>query len=238
MKNNFKTPQKIQEEYYKRTAHKYNLEHCHEKDEHMFALHQLVGILDFLDIKSILDVGSGTGRSISFFNLKVPEIKCLGIEPVEKLRKIGHDNNISEDQLVDGNALNINFPNNSFDLVCEFGVLHHVKNNQKMVDEMLRVSKKAIFISDANNFGAGSFLKRSVKQFLNFSNLWKFFNFVRTRGKMYMTSEGDGLFYPYSVFDNYSQIKKKCKSIHFFNTMNASANLYKTSPHVTILGVK
>ena len=53
-----------------------------------------------------------------------------------------------------------------------------------------------------------------------------------------MISEGDGSFYSYSVFDNYAQIKKNCKSVHLFNTKNANENLYKTSPHLTLLGIK
>jgi hypothetical protein len=32
--------------------------------------------------------------------------------------------------------------------------------------------------------------------------LWPAFDFVRTRGRGYMVSEGDGVFYSYSVFDS------------------------------------
>tara|TARA_B110000208_G_C11616945_1_gene375738 strand:- start:63 stop:779 length:717 start_codon:yes stop_codon:yes gene_type:complete len=229
----------IQEEYYKKTADSYNNSHCGNNDsEHNLALHQLFGLIDFLEVKSILDVGSGTGRVISFFKNKNSAIKVIGIEPVKELRKVGYEQGISENDLIDGSGLGINFPDNSFDLVCEFGVLHHVKDNKKMVDEMLRVSKKAIFISDTNNFGSGSFVSRSLKQILNFLRLWNLFSFIRTKGKMYMISEGDGLFYSYSVFNNYSQIKKKCKSIHIFNTKDGSVNLYKTASHISLLGIK
>jgi len=238
-----KSSEVIQQEYYKKTANNYDSMHgLHgaeaDDNEHTFALYQLLGLLDYLNINSILDVGSGTGRVIKFFNDKKKGIKIIGIEPVQELREIGYKNGVSKNQLINGDALNINFPDNSFDLVCEFGVLHHIKNNKKVVDEMLRVSKKAIFISDCNNFAIGSFIARSIKQFINFCNLWNFYNFIRTKGKMYMISEGDGLFYSYSVFDNYSQIKKKCKSVHLFNTKDANENLYKTSPHLTLLGIK
>jgi ubiquinone/menaquinone biosynthesis C-methylase UbiE len=232
-------PEKIQEDYYKKTAQNYEPTHCCGSDlEHEMALHQLLGMIDYLNITSILDVGSGTGRVINFFNNKKTGIKIIGIEPVQKLRDIGYNSGISKNQLINGDGLNIDYPDNSFDLVCEFGVLHHVKNHKQMVDEMLRVSKKAIFISDNNNFGAGSFGSRSVKQILNFLNLWNLYNFIRTKGKMYMISEGDGLFYSYSVFNNYSQIKKKCKSVHLFNTINADKNIYRTSSHLTLLGIK
>jgi len=232
-------PEIIQKEYYKKTAQNYDTAHCGQEDlEHTFALHQLLGMIDYLNITSILDVGSGTGRVLSFFNNKKSGIKIIGIEPIQELREIGHNNGISKNCLINGDGLNIGYPDNSFDLVCEFGVLHHVKNHKKMVDEMLRVSKKAIFISDCNNFGMGSFVSRSIKQILNFLNLWNFFNFIRTKGKMYQISEGDGLFYSYSVFNNYLQIKKKCKSVHLFNTKDANENIYKTSSHLTLLGIK
>jgi len=230
----------IQKDYYKKTAKNYDHMHGVDSgdDEHTFALFQLIGLLDYLNISSILDVGSGTGRVIKFLNDKNKNVKIVGIEPVKELREIGYRNGIPNDILIDGNGLNIEFPNNSFDLVCEFGVLHHIKNNTKVVDEMLRVSKKAIFISDCNNFGSGTYLSRSLKQLINLLKLWNIYNYIRTRGKMYMISEGDGLFYSYSVFNNFSQIKKKCKSVHIFNTKDAGKNLYKTSPHITLLGIK
>lgn len=233
-------PEILQKEYYKKTAKNYD--HMHGvnsyDDEHTFALFQLIGLLEYLNINSILDVGSGTGRAIKFINDKNKNVKIVGIEPVKELREIGYSNGIANDKLIDGNGLNIEFPNNSFDLVCEFGILHHIKNNTKVVDEMLRVSKKAIFISDCNNFGSGSYFSRSLKQLMNLLKLWNIYNYIRTRGKMYMISKGDGLFYSYSVFNNFSQIKKKCKSVHIFNTKDAKENLYKTSSHLTLLGIK
>jgi ubiquinone/menaquinone biosynthesis C-methylase UbiE len=210
MTNNNLNPEVIQKEYYKKTAKNYDHMHGVDfDDEHTFALFQLIGLLEYLNINSILDVGSETGRAIKFINDKNKNIKIVGIEPAKELREIGYRNGIPNDKLIDGNGLNIEFPNNSFDLVCEFGVLHHIKDNTKVVDEMLRVSKKAIFISDCNNFGSGSYLSRSLKQLMNLLKLWNTYNYIRTRGKMYMISEGDGLFYSYSVFNNFSQIKKK-----------------------------
>lgn len=68
------------------------------------------------------------------------------------------------------------------------------------MSEMLRVAQKAIFISDANNFGQGRFLARTAKQALNALGLWKTVDFIKTKGKGYTISEGDGLAYSYSVF--------------------------------------
>ena len=122
MSQKHQNPEIIQQEYYKKTANNYDSMHGvdADDDEHTFALYQLLGLLDYLNINSILDVGSGTGRTIKFFNDKKKGIKIVGIEPVQELREIGYKNGISKNQLINGDALNIDFPDNSFDLVCEF----------------------------------------------------------------------------------------------------------------------
>ncbi|HEU0051366.1 MAG TPA: class I SAM-dependent methyltransferase [Patescibacteria group bacterium] len=47
-------------------------------------------------------------------------------------------------------AQQIPFPDNSFDIVCCFDVMHHVADPKKMAQEMLRVSKKHFFLCESN----------------------------------------------------------------------------------------
>lgn len=47
----------IQRQYYAETAHVYNEMHVIEKDEHFFAMAFMLGALDYLEIKSVLDIG-------------------------------------------------------------------------------------------------------------------------------------------------------------------------------------
>ena len=229
----------IQRSYYKKTADQYEKMHnADETDEHYFALSCLAGLTNYLKIESILDIGSGTGRGLKYLKELCPKIKIIGIEPVKELREIAYSQGISKEELIDGDATKLDFGNSEFDLVCEFGILHHIKNNKLAVDEMLRVSKKAIFISDINNFGTGSKVKRSIKQILHALRLWKLVDFIKTKGKGYTFSEGDGLVYSYSVFINYRQIKSSCKSVHIINTKDADINLYRTATHIALLGIK
>ena len=100
------------------------------------------------------------------------------------------------------------------------------------------MARKAIFISDSNNFGQGSSFARLVKQTINVVGLWPVADFVKTKGKGYTFEEGDGLAYSYSVFNNYRQIAKACKSVHLLNTTNGGQNLYRTATHLALLGVK
>ena len=211
----------IQRNFYKKIADQYDKDNVadaftssFDHDGHSLALSLLAGLIDYLKIKSVLDLGSGTGKSIKYLKKTHPEIKIIGIEPVKEIREIAYSQGISKEELIDGDATKLNFKNSEFDLVCEFGTLHHIKNNKLVVDEMLRVSKKAIFISDINNFGTGSKVKRSIKQILYALGLWKLVNFIKTNKKGYTLSEGDGLAYSYSVFRNYRQIKSSCKSVH------------------------
>lgn len=228
----------IQRAYYTETAGKYDDAHA---DDHGLGLGFLITALEFLQIDSVLDIGSGTGRVLFEIRDKFPNVSTVGIEPSEPLRKIGHSKGLLDTQLIDGDGAKLVFPDNSFDLVCEFAVLHHVRDPHEVVSEMLRVARKAIFISDCNNFGQGGQFSRWMKQSLNATKLWDAFNYFRTGGKGYMISKGDGLFYSYSVFNNYNQIAKQCKTIHILNTNGSGMvgpNLYRTASSLALLGVK
>ena len=166
-----------------------------------------------------------------------PDVDVVGVEPVEALREIGYKGGLSKDELVTGDATQLQHADNEFDLVCAFGVLHHIKAPHLAVAEMLRVSRRAIFISDSNNFGQGSLLARSLKQLLNSLGLWKVADLVKTRGKGYTLSAGDGLAYSYSVFNNYSQIEQACKQVHILNTNGNGVNPYRSASHVALLGI-
>lgn len=228
----------IQRRYYAETAYQYNALHVHTDDTHYFALSILVGIIDFLGIRSILDIGSGTGRAVQFIKKMCPNVKVVGLEPVAELREVGYSQGLSPEELIAGDAIHMAFANGEFDMVCEFGVLHHIKKPERAVAEMLRVAKRAIFISDSNNFGQGPVLIRTLKQIINFFGLWKLADLVKTKGKGYTISEGDGLAYSYSVYTNYAQIAQQCERIHVLNTGKGGINPYRTADNVALLGVK
>lgn len=229
-----------QQRYYAETAAQYDEMHVDKKVPHTLALSFLVGVLDYLDVKSILDIGSGTGRAICYLKKNRPDIRIVGIEPVDELRKIAYAKGMSEEDLIAGDATKLQFATAEFDLVCEFGILHHIAKPEIAVAEMLRVANKAIFISDTNNFGEGSLISRSIKQGLDFLGLWKVADLIKTGGKGYRISEGDGLSYSYSVFDNYKQIKNQCEGIHVLNTQTPSRgiNPYRNARNVALLGIK
>jgi ubiquinone/menaquinone biosynthesis C-methylase UbiE len=228
----------IQRQYYARTADRYDAMHVHSDDEHYFGLGVMLAAVDYLGIESVLDIGSGTGRALAYVKRARPDLRVKGVEPVAELREMGYRNGIDREDLTDGDALALPFGDGAFDLVCEYGVLHHIRTPRRAVAEMLRVAKRAVFIADSNNFGQGSALGRFVKQLFNAIGLWPLVNLIKTRGRGYSISEGDGLAYSYSVFNDYAQVRALCRSVHLVNTRDAGTNLYRTASHVALLGVK
>ena len=227
-----------QRAYYAATAARYDEMHLHERDEHYFALNFMVSVLDYLGVHSVLDIGSGTGRALSEIKQRAPAVRVVGIEPSRELREQGHCKGIAPAELVDGDAQALRYRDGEFDLVCEFGALHHIPDPDRAVGEMLRVAKTAIFISDCNNFGQGGVLMRAAKQAINALGLWPVANYFKTGGKGYQFTEGDGVAYSYSVFNQYDRIRRACRSVHLVNTLDAGPNLYRSAPCVAILGIK
>lgn len=228
----------LQRQYYRDTAQSYDNQHLGADDSHSFALAIFLSTIDHFKFGSVLDLGSGTGRVLEYIQKNRANVDVIGVEPVDELRRAGHAKGIDPRQLIEGDASSLNFADGSIDVVCSFALLHHVRDPALVISEMLRVARKAIFISDSNNFGQGSWWARCVKQAINAIGLWSLANYVKTVGKGYLISEGDGLSYSYSVFNNFSQIKRSCKTIHIINTDTAGLNPYRTAPTVALIGLK
>ena len=233
----------LQRAYYRDIADRYDSFHVDVNDsrrlgEHDLAAAFMTGVIPLLGIRSVLDIGAGTGRTLSQLKASLPQLRIVGIEPSEALREEGYRKGLTADELVEGDAQALNYDTGSFDLVCEFGALHHMPRPSDAVAEMLRVARVAVFISDSNNFGQGGRLARLIKQGLNACGLWPLADFLKTRGKGYTMSEGDGLAYSYSVFNDYRQIEKACNCVHIVNTVGAGIAPYRTASHVALLGIK
>jgi ubiquinone/menaquinone biosynthesis C-methylase UbiE len=199
----------IQRRYYTERAERYEQMHAHEGSEEDFSLRFCLLLLQMLGARSLLDVGSATGSGLRKLQESMPGLSICGVEPVAALireaERGGHPACIPILQ-ASGEALP--FADGSFDVVSEFGILHHVANPNAVVGEMLRVASKAVFISDSNRFGQGSFSLRLIKLALYKLGLWGAYDYLRTGGKRYQLSEGDGLYYSYSVYDSFDLVSK------------------------------
>lgn len=231
---------RIQQSYYSRTASSYDARHLHNsgEPEHDVALATFLGLSRYYQFASFLDVGAGTGRTLSKILETFPDSRVSGVEPVKALREIAYAKGISTEVLKSGDANCLDFKNDAFDMVTAFGVLHHVRHPRQCIREMLRVSRQAIFISDLNNFGCGGFWQRCVAQTLNALGLWKVFQFCKTGGRMFMISEGDGLFFSYSLFNDLAFVKEHCSEVILLNTRGQGGNPYRDCSHVALFGLK
>lgn len=193
-----------QQDYYARTASAYEPMHVQPGDEHFIALEYAAALLAVVGAKSVLDVGSGTGRVVRFLRQHCPEMTVDGIEPVAELRKQAQ----ALGTVLDGGAGdNLPFGDASYDIVTAFGVMHHVSDPARVIAEMTRVARCGVMISDANRFGQGHAAVGVTKWLIHRAGLWSTFELLRTRGRGYLESAGDGIFYSYSIFDSMAQVQ-------------------------------
>jgi ubiquinone/menaquinone biosynthesis C-methylase UbiE len=199
----------IQRKYYAETASRYEAMHRNEGVDDAEERKLVLSILRTLEIRSLLDVGSATGRGLKEFASALPKARVCGVEPVAALVQQGvAAGNTETVSLLQGSGESLPFADQSFDVVSEFSILHHVEEPAKIVREMLRVARQSVVIADCNRFGQGSWPARIFKLALYKMGLWHAFNFLRTGGKRYQISEGDGLFYSYSVYDSYDVVAR------------------------------
>src|SRR5438445_8215563 len=91
-------PEDIQRQHYAQTATSYDDE-LGQSPEHEFAMYLLLGFIDSAKADSVLDVGAGTGRGLSFLMHHRPDLKLHGVEPVQELRNVAYDKGIPKDWL-------------------------------------------------------------------------------------------------------------------------------------------
>jgi ubiquinone/menaquinone biosynthesis C-methylase UbiE len=205
-----------QREYYAETASAYESMHVQPGDEHFIALEYAAALLHVVRAKSVLDVGSGTGRAIRFLRQRCPDIQIEGVEPVCKLREQAR---VPRTVIHDASGEDLPFNDGSFDVVMSFGLLHHVPAPAPVVTEMIRVARSGVIISDTNRFGQGSTGAGILKLAIHRVGLWPAFEHFRTRGRGYLESDGDGIFYSYSIFDSVPQLQAWADRVFIIPTM-------------------
>ena len=204
----------LQLTYYRDTAEQYDEWHTLRFDEHHFALEHIVFYLKWIGATSVLDTGCGTGRSMRYIQDRLPGIVLRGNDPSEELLNAAVDRRgISRDVLDCASTLELPYTDAAFDAVVETGILHHVADPARAVAEMLRVSRKAVFLSDSNIYGQGSPLGRIAKLALARFHLLKPINWIRRGGRDWYYSAGDGVAFSYSVFDSYQAVESACAEV-------------------------
>lgn len=105
--------------------------------------------------KKVLEVGCGFGRCLPFLIQNIASIeKLVGVEfsktqianSEEYFNTLGHFDNRNKIEIIEGNANNLPFEDNSFDLVYTHVCLTHIPPEQinRVTGEISRVSRKWI----------------------------------------------------------------------------------------------
>jgi SAM-dependent methyltransferase len=229
-----------QRAYYERTAFDYDAAHP-DGAEHDRALALVVHYLGRLGAKSVLDTGCGTGRAIRYLRQHLPHLELRGNDPSAALLDVAVKRGIPRDCLDNCASEQLPYLDESFDAVVACAVMHHVRDPAKIVAEMLRTARLAVFISDTNIYGQGSKAARIVKLGLARARLLKPFNWVRRGGKPWYESEDDGVAYSYSVFDSLPMITAACNRafvIPISGDRHAAQSPLLHSRHLLVCGFK
>jgi len=207
--HNYNKDVQIQRQYYRDTAAHYDAMHAGEGDDDPINLRLVFALLRMMEARTVLDVGAGTGRAIRHLMENMPDLTVRGVEPVPaRIEQAIQKKGIPEGLIIEGVGEDLPFENASVDVACAFAMLHHVSNPDAVVCEMLRVARKAVIIVDGNRFGQGKWPLRILKLCLYKAGLWGLINYLKTGGKRYNLTEGDGLFYSYSVYDSFDRISE------------------------------
>jgi len=85
MNSEVKAPVLEQRRYYTETAARYDTMHAHEAVDDDAGLRILLSLLRTLEVRSLLDVGSATGRGLPRLSEGLPDALICGVEPVEAI---------------------------------------------------------------------------------------------------------------------------------------------------------
>ncbi len=118
---------------------------------------EAVSLLNLKGGERVLDVGVGTGLSLSFYpkNCKVVGIDLCDAM-LQKGRKRRARHGYSHIELHEMDAMKMDFPDNSFDAIFAAYTISVVPDSSRVIDEMIRVCKKGGKLVFLNHFKNGN----------------------------------------------------------------------------------
>ena len=141
----------------------------------------VVDLLEDLKFETLLDLDCGTGLLLEQIYDRLPEVKATGfdygLERLEVAKERFKDKDINLDF---GQAINLPYKDNSFDIVVSTTTFHHYQQPKKVLNEVYRVLKPG------GTFIIGDTYMSSVLKYLN--RISKPINEV-TEMKLYSTED-------------------------------------------------
>ena len=110
--------------------------------QEMYVLPILMNMLPLNTFDSVLEIGCGNGNGTKLIKKHFHPLHITAIDLDEKMIQIArrtiHDETITF-QVMDASKLD--FPNESFDAIFDFGMIHHIPNWKDCIGELRRVLK-------------------------------------------------------------------------------------------------
>ena len=110
---------------------------------------EVLSLVKFTGVKSILDVGCGEGYLLSFLNSRIRDWHVTGFDiDGESVSKAKQKVPLAHISIRD--IYNCGYPDETFDLVSSNEVLEHLEYPEKALNEISRVTKKWVILSVPN----------------------------------------------------------------------------------------
>lgn len=130
--------------------------------------HEVIESLNLRPGNRVLEVGVGTGIALDGYP---PYAHVVGIDPsadmLERAKKRVTEHGWRHIELLQGDALNLNYPDDSFDFVTSFHVLTVVPDPYRMMSEMVRVCKPGGRIAITTHFQSSNPLIAALNTIVN-----------------------------------------------------------------------
>ena len=170
-----------------------------------------------------------------------PDVQLSGVELSSELLAIAKSK-LPEANLRAENGEALSAADGSCDLVFATGVMHHADHPRDIIREMFRVARKAVLISDHNNFAFGSRLAIWLRLWLYASQLLDVATFIKQGFRKQGYSADDGWWYPYSLLNDFGLIGTLSARQYIIPTRPVyhlePGNFLLAQSHMVILAVK
>jgi SAM-dependent methyltransferase len=136
----------------------------------------------------VLDIGFGLGYGLNILAIKAEEVNGVDVDnkAYDYCQKTIFGRNPKLIHLSTYDGYNLGFSDEHFDIVTCVDVIEHVEDYNKLIKEMLRVSKKGVFLSTPNRRPEYTNPDGTPKNYWHLRE-WNFSEFdeiVRTHGKV------------------------------------------------------